>query len=24
MDLGLLERTLAERGEPGFRSRQVW
>jgi 23S rRNA (adenine2503-C2)-methyltransferase len=24
MDLSLLERTLADRGEPGFRSRQVW
>jgi 23S rRNA (adenine2503-C2)-methyltransferase len=24
MDLGLLERTLNERGEPGFRARQVW
>jgi 23S rRNA (adenine2503-C2)-methyltransferase len=24
MDLDLLERTLAERGEPGFRTRQVW
>jgi 23S rRNA (adenine2503-C2)-methyltransferase len=24
MDLGLLERTLSERGEPGFRARQVW
>ena len=24
MDLALLERTLAERGEPAFRARQVW
>jgi 23S rRNA (adenine2503-C2)-methyltransferase len=24
MDLALLERTLAERGEPGYRARQVW
>jgi 23S rRNA (adenine2503-C2)-methyltransferase len=24
MDLPLLEKTLAERGEPGFRARQVW
>jgi 23S rRNA (adenine2503-C2)-methyltransferase len=24
VDLELLERTLADRGEPGFRSRQVW
>jgi 23S rRNA (adenine2503-C2)-methyltransferase len=24
MDLSLLERTLAERGEPAFRARQVW
>jgi 23S rRNA (adenine2503-C2)-methyltransferase len=24
VDLALLERTLAERGEPGYRSRQVW
>ena len=24
MDLGLLERTLAERGEPAYRARQVW
>jgi len=24
MDLALLERTLAERGEPAFRNRQVW
>jgi 23S rRNA (adenine2503-C2)-methyltransferase len=24
VDLDLLERTLAERGEPGYRSRQVW
>jgi 23S rRNA (adenine2503-C2)-methyltransferase len=24
MDLALLERTLADRGEPSFRSRQVW
>jgi 23S rRNA (adenine2503-C2)-methyltransferase len=24
MDLALLERTLAERGEPAYRSRQVW
>ena len=24
MDLALLERTLRERGEPGFRARQVW
>ena len=24
MDLALLDRTLAERGEPGYRARQVW
>ena len=24
MDLGLLERTLADRGEPAYRARQVW
>ena len=24
MDLGLLEQTLADRGEPAFRARQVW
>ena len=24
MDLALLEQTLAERGEPAFRARQVW
>lgn len=24
MDLALLERTLAERGEPGYRARQIW
>ena len=24
MDLALLERTLADRGEPGYRARQVW
>ena len=24
MDLELLERTLSELGEPGYRSRQVW
>ena len=24
MDLALLERTLAERGEPAYRARQVW
>ncbi|MEA2425506.1 MAG: rRNA (adenine2503-C2)-methyltransferase, partial [Thermoleophilaceae bacterium] len=24
MDLPLLEKTLSERGEPGFRARQVW